>query len=391
MKNHTKDGTLLYKKENCCGCGICAEICPRKAIELKEDDCGFYFPEIDIKRCIGCNLCIKQCAFQSPDKEMQSINSSYAAVNLNKSQRSLSSSAGIFSAVATYALEHGWAVCGAVMSVRENKANIYHKLIDDQINLPLLQGSKYVQSKASDCYKDIRKILQEGNRVLFSGTPCQVAAVKRLFEKYENQLFTIDIICHGTPNNKFFNDYLINLSKKEKKTITDFKFRDKTYGWSLNGVVTFDNLEKKKLPANESSYYRLFLGATIYRESCYKCPYACTRRTGDITIGDYWGAEKYDPEIFSKEGFIKEEGVSCLMVNTNKGKELINALDGKIAVQHIQLEHILIKNTQLRHPVKKSAKRELILELYKIFGYNAVEKIDAVFRRLSTLKKMLKG
>ena len=203
-----KDGrSLYYLKGACSGCGVCVNVCPEGAIVLKEDDLGFYYPHIDKNLCICCGKCIQFCAFGKEKNDVPIR--CYAGMNLNAEQRMLSASAGIFSAVATAFLKNDGVVCGAAMNFCSGKARIQHILIDTIDDLPQLQGSKYVQSDVLNCYYDMQAALKSGKKVLFSGTPCQIAGVKSLFKKYENQLYTMDIICHGVPSQRFFNDYLV--------------------------------------------------------------------------------------------------------------------------------------------------------------------------------------
>lgn len=268
--------------------------------------------------------------------------------------------------------------------------NVQHILIDNVNDLEMLQGSKYVQSSMWMCLEDMKSALAQGKKVLFSGTPCQVDGVKSLFRKYLGvQLFTIDIICHGVPNQKIFNDYLKEYQNKHEIVLTKFDFRNKKYGWGRAGVAQGEDFESKVTTEN-SSYYRYFLDGEIHRDNCYNCSYACKNRVGDITIGDYWGVERYDSQLLDINGgkFSKEKGISCIFVNSEAGKQLLNDYGAKIFMTPIDVENALVVNTQLRESPKFSNKRKKILSVYQKKGYQGVE---TLFKKQIMLERIKRG
>ena len=204
---------LDFGKDKCCGCNACEFVCPKDAISMVRDEYGFRYPKIDEDKCISCGLCEKICAFQ--DKQTKVTKQTYASINLNSEQKGKSSSGGIFAALAEQFIRNGGYVCGSEFKVSNNNANISHCVINSVEDICRLQGSKYVQSNL-DCLSEINELLKKNKKILFSGTPCQVAQIQKLFKKYSDQLYTIDIICHGVPNQKWFNEYLkIILHKNE--------------------------------------------------------------------------------------------------------------------------------------------------------------------------------
>lgn len=379
----------------CCGCGACATICPKHAISMVKDEFGHFYPEISDNKCIDCGMCIKICRFDKP--ECYSIKESYAAVNKNKEQLGKSSSGGMFSAIAGNAIKNDTYVCGANLSFKDNKAIVKHILINGEKDISLLQGSKYVYSVASDGFEEVLTMLKNGNRVLFSGTPCQVDAVKSLAgSKYQNDLYTIDIICHGVPSQQLFNDYLELESQKRKLSITNFVFRNKKYGWGLDGDILGNTFDGKNvshhIEPDTSSYYHYFLEGDIYRDSCYNCPYAQKNRTGDITIGDYWGVEKYDSALMKENGgiFSGKDGVSCVFINTDKGKKLWESCADVIDSRAVEFDNVAIINTQLNKPASYSHMRQRLLTAYIDSGYKGIQKIFFTWRIKRKIKSVIK-
>lgn len=235
-------------------------------------------------------------------------------------------------------------------------------------------GSKYVQSDTSKTFSAVENELKNNNKVLFSGTPCQVAALKSYLQKDFENLFTIDLICHGVPSQKLFNDYLHN-NIAENETIKEFVFRDKTKGIVFTSkLVTEINskLKTRYIHQGTSSFYYNFLRGSIYRDSCYECKFACKNRVGDITIGDFWGVKTNQNSIIDNN-FDPEKGISCILVNTNQGKEFIEKYAKNLHIKNTKFAIIAMDNEQLKNPSKPSADRNALLEAYKNEGYTAIE------------------
>ena len=371
MKNEI---ILFENKEQCCGCGACVSVCPKKAISMQEDSCGFKYPRIDDALCVGCGACKKVCSYQN-EAECNHPMKGYVAVNTNKKQVNGSASGGVFAAVAEKVLKAGGKVYGAAYSF-DKQVTVNTIGIDQLEDLPKLQGSKYVQSNTENIFDDVKKAVLEGRRVLFSGTPCQVAALNKfLGRKYEN-ILTVDIVCHGVPNQRFFNDYLDTL-KKDSNDISEFNFRDKNRGWE-DYFIRFNTKSSRKckdIHCRISSFYEYFLKSYVCRENCYSCKFASLDRPADLTIGDYWGIAKQHPELFKEDKWFERKytGISCLLVNTEKGEQAIEACKEQLELVPSTVDKIAAGNGQLRQPTHRSEKREYIFELYRSKGYAAVE------------------
>lgn len=361
----------VYESKNrCSGCAACLDICPVNAIEMKEDDYGFMFPKINQKKCIDCEQCKNTCPFQNQI-------ALYDALDIKVSQRKnlsrlhKSASGGAFAAYAEEIIKQGGAVIGCKM---DNENNAIHCIVNEFDELETLYGSKYVQSSTEGIFKDTKELLDSNKIVLFSGTPCQVAAIKKFLKKDYDNLITVDIICHGTPSNKMFKDYLDLLMKRKKiGKIEKIVFRDKDNGWSYNGKIIAndknDNTRKYKFSNRIHSYYSLFLDSETYRDVCYECKFACRSRCSDITIGDAWGLKSNDIN------FNSDLGTSLVIINTEKGNELVNKTKDENIFVNANTEQLLMANEPLNSPSKHSKLRTEILNKYKEVGYLGVDKI----------------
>lgn len=367
---------LFDNKVNCCACGACMNICPKGAITMIEDEYGFLYPEINKELCIKCGVCKKVCAYQNISPTKRPLKA-FAAVNKNKEQLMKSASGGVFSALATNVLNKGGVAFGATLTFEDGHAIPKHIAIDHVEQLPLLQGSKYVQSSIGDTYKQAKMYLQEGRLVLFSGTPCQIGGLYGYLGKDYENLITIDVICHGVPSAKMFDDYLQNERIKRKaQSVIGYSFRDKKKGWGMNGRLDLQFADKKVksfyIPARLASYNTLFLDGDTYRENCYSCKYAGALRPADLTIGDYWGIEVEHPELLKKKQYEERYGISCILANTDKGIMVCEGINNQILAEST-FEKVSNKNGQLKEPSRKSIKRDYVLDLYTQNGYRNLD------------------
>lgn len=357
----------VYKNnKNCCGCEACANVCPKQAIIMNPDKFGFIYPVINNDLCIDCGLCQKVCAFQNVPVTSDEPLEAYAATNKNKEVIINSASGGFFGSLASIVLERNGVVIGCAWNSKMKPEHIY---IDNSLDLKKLQGSKYVQSSMNSIYIEVKSQLISKKYVFFTGTPCQVAALKSFLGKDYDNLITADLICHGIPSQAFFNDYITYLEGKLNGKIIDFNFRDKSNGWSLLAKATYQKGSKtyfKKIPNSSSYYYTYFLNGDIYRDCCYECKYAGGTRQGDFTMGDYWGVEKNFASIDTKYG------VSALLVNSEKGKSYINRLEKYVNLTPSTFKQIKSNNGQLCNPTPMSKKRNEILNLWIDEGAEAL-------------------
>lgn len=368
-------GIELPKGEGCSACGACLAVCPVEAIEMKASSDGFQYPAIQQDKCVDCGKCVKVCTLRTTEEKQEPLEA-YAAVGRCDDLIRNSASGGAFASLATQWVSGGGLVAGAVMDTDGESIQVFHELADCTAGISRMQGSKYVQSDAWKSYKEIVQALRQGKQVLFTGTPCQVSAVKRITGN-PDKLVTIDLICHGVPSLQMLNDYTQILNRRFGGKTKQIVFRDKAT--EKNFCARIDIARRKnhrqlRLRSHQMSYYQYFLGGATYRDSCYVCPYACTERVADITIGDYWGVEKHLSEEIAKQNAAKKTHWSCLLVNTPKGKKALEKYGKDLEIHLSETAHIAQTNQQLNAPSKKPPEREDIMKRYEAKGYGAIER-----------------
>lgn len=373
---------ILYNdKKDCCGCGACMNICPRSAIKMQVDEYGFIYPVIQQDLCVQCGACKMVCGYQNKPK-VKAPKVVYAAASKNSGLLRKSASGGAFAVIAEAVLRNEGVVYGAALPMENERLEPKHIRVNSQDKLILLQGSKYVQSEIGNTYSQAKRDLIQGKIVLFSGTPCQIAGLKKYLKKEYNNLITIDIICHGVPSKRLFQDFIDFHGKKLGGEITEFYFRDKIKGQGMitRSVYQCEGQKRKEkvITGNSLSYVNLFLKSYTYRENCYSCPFASKERVGDLTVGDFWGFHEEYSSYDEKQGLSNGKGISCVLVNTDKGENILEQCKERFVLMITDFEKVARHNDQLHSPSKYSPKREEILKLYKEKGYEAV---DQYFRK----------
>ncbi len=349
----------------CTGCSACAYACPTGAVSMGEDACGFVYPEVDEDRCIDCGRCLRACHMAaSGELKSEGEPKAYGAYVRDRSQLIRSASGGIATAIAMRAVEDGGVAYGCVA----HREVVRHERLASLEDVERSRGSRYVQSDISGAIPQIAEDLKAGTDVAFIGTPCQCAALRRLFGD-RGSLLLVDLVCEGVPSQRMYADFLDDLERERGERVTDFRFRDKRGGWSTkNAVVVGEG--GRPLDRQPHSYYYyyywLFAHALILRDSCYACPYACANRVGDITVGDFWGAESAGLDYGLDE---LHDGISCLLVDTSTGSVTLGELDGILALKETEIDAVAQGNACLRHPSSCDASaREEALDSYRSEG-----------------------
>ena len=379
---------VFNKKEDCCGCSACQSICPKSAISFKQDNCGFFYPDVDNSKCIECGLCKQVCSFSDPLSERKLHNTkSYVVKHRIEEVVKDSRSGGVFTAVSDDILNNGGVVYGVLL---DKDLVVRHARATTKEERDEFRKSKYVQSILEDVFGDVIKDLKNGKTVLFSGTPCQCDGVKHYVEKMKisaDNLILCDLVCHSSASPGLFYNYLRYQERKYKQKIIDFYFRDKKkYNWMEhvekiefeNGKVTYTD-----------EYTNMFFSDNI-RPSCFKCKYTSLNRVSDLTMADCWGGQNVYPDIVDNK-----TGASLVLVNTEKGNRLLLESVNDIILKNIDIEKVM--QPRFKECEKKSNTYEQFWSDYnslpfdifmKKYGHNNYSIGSVTVRKLKSLFKL---
>ncbi|MFR9542661.1 MAG: Coenzyme F420 hydrogenase/dehydrogenase, beta subunit C-terminal domain [Rikenellaceae bacterium] len=337
----------IKDKKDCCGCCACVDVCAHKAITLKTDIEGFWYPEVDTAKCIDCGLCDKVC----PELNISDLKKNdypkpaktIAAIHKKLNVRWDSTSGGVFSALAEVMYERGGYVSGAIYN---DDFSVRNYISNDPADLEKLRSSKYLQSKAEGLYYKIRNLLRKGEQVLACGTPCQMAALRSFLRKDYENLIIVDFICRGVNSPKVYRGYLDSLERSHGGKVVYVKAKNKELGWrNLTRKVTFDNGKSYYGVSMQDDFRRGYHTNVFCRPSCYNCQYKEFPRIADITIADYWGIEKVDKNLDNNIG------TSMILLNSNKGVSYFEQVAEKLEWRETAFESILNGNIALTKPI----------------------------------------
>lgn len=375
------------KKELCNGCGACALRCPKNAIKMVEDEEGFLYPVIDKSKCIDCKVCEKVC---SNKNESNYESEAYIAINNNKEELKMSASGGMFYILAKYVIENEGVVFGVTYNENVEAIHEYATTLNE---CKKFCGSKYVRSDLKDTYREAEDFLKKGRLVLYTGTACQLSGLKSFLGKEYDNLILCDILCHANPSPKIFELYKKNVEKKHNKKIKNIKFRAKETGWSNSTpLIEFSDNEK----IEDRTFYNAFIKELINRPSCNYCVFASKKRVSDFTIGDFWGIEKVDNTID------KSNGVSLILINSDKGKRILSFIDKKSLLKKVNIEDVIKYNHFQNVPPNKKRK-DFFEKIEKneinennIIKYMNIYAKDSILKRVknktkSIIKKLIKN
>lgn len=383
----------VVDKSRCCGCSACVQICPKQCISFDEDEHGFKYPKVNDLICVKCRLCEQVCpclnqGIPSPPKKV------YAAINPAENVRLNSSSGGIFTIMAEFVLGNNGIVFGARFDRNWNVIHDYTESVDD---IDKFRRSKYVQSYIGESFRQVQEFLKAGRLVLFSGTSCQIAGLKRFLDKEYENLLLIDVVCHGVPSPKIWREYLKSIIRPEgvdgKNTvlsfpndmsiIKDISFRNKKIGWKkygfelrmaapkaaqnsvLDSVKKLDDEEDFTFfqAVNENLYLQGFINNLYIRPSCFACPSKSGRCNSDYSLADFWTINKFLPSLND------DKGVTLLYVHSTKG---LNILE-KLNVQLFELDKNKVLNSAFSNPAKEKYPIEQFWKLYSKMGIDAID------------------
>ena len=367
---------LKEKKNDCYGCTACMNICPSNAISMLPDEEGFLYPEINSSKCINCNLCNQLCNNYQKINLPNKIIDIYALRLKDHVELMESQSGGAFTLLAKKILLLGGKVYGASM---DETFHVYHKGIQTEFGLNSLKKTKYVQSDLNYIFKNVEKDLKEAISVLFSGTPCQINGLKTFLEQKKANtelLYTCDLICHGVPSPKIWGEE-IDFMESNYGILKDVYFRDKAHGWHSN-ISSFVFESGKKISNNV--FNTMYANGLITRSCCEQCPFTSSNRTGDFTVGDYWGISQIT------DSFQDEKGVSLLFINSEKGKSLFESIEKCYDYTLGSLDSC--DQPQLHRPMSAHWKRATFWEEYHSKGYVFIRE-KYIIRKSNPLRKKI--
>lgn len=341
----------IIDKHNCCGCSACSSICPKHCITMQADNEGFLYPKVNEADCIDCKLCEKVCHELHPfeERKPQKV---YAAINKDEEVRLKSSSGGIFYLLAEKTIDEGGVVFGARFDEQWQVVIDYAETME---GVKAFMGSKYVQARMATAYVDVKRFLSEGRKILFSGTPCQIAGLHHFLRKPYDNLLTVDVICHGTPSPKVWSRYLDEVVTAGRKAINDVQFRNKRNGWkAYNFTMEYNKGEQSVSLCShhqQNHFMRAFLRDLILRPSCQNCQAKSGRSHSDMTIADFWGINVEIPDMDD------DKGTGLVLVNSDKG---LAAFDlNKLTYKETNTESALRHNKSYFRSVSAHPKREI--------------------------------
>ena len=340
----------ITNKEKCCGCNACGDICSKKAISFKVDNEGFWYPEVDKEKCVDCSLCEKVCPILQVDtlkKNDFEKPKCYAAQNKNLESLFNSTSGSAFAGFAEKIYKDGGFVGGAVFN---EDFSVKQFISNNKADLEQLRNTKYVQSNSEGFYIAVRDILKEGNKVLVCGLPCQMAALRAFLRKDYENLIIVDMICLGINSPRILPAYLHWKEEQHGSKLVYYKAKNKELGWrELTTKLVFENGDVEYDKKDTNYFTQGFISTHAFaRPSCYECKFKGTPRIADITIGDFWGAERY----VGKE-YDHNLGTSCILVNSQKGVDFYESIRTKFRDKEIRFEDILVSNKALVNSLSK--------------------------------------
>ena len=360
----------IKNKENCTSCFACYNICPKNAIEMKEDKEGFKYPYVNKNKCINCGLCDKVCpVFNKLKNKEENFHRPkiIAAWSKNEFVRLDSTSGGIFSELAKKVYEKQGYVCGAIYN---KNWEVQHYISNDESDLDKLRSSKYLQSDVNDIFKKIKELLDSNEKVMICASPCQIAGLYNFLNKDYDNLITLDFICRGMNSPKIFKGYVKSLEKKYKSKVTYIKFKNKKYGWhNFSTKIVFENNKAYYGGRYVDSYMIGYLKYNAFmRPSCYNCKFKDLPRRADITLADFWGIEKINPKLD------QNKGTSMILINSKKGEKIFDEIKKCIKYEEINSEKVFEDNVCMKESPLRTKEREEVFKNIDKMSYDELSK-----------------
>lgn len=344
-------------KESCFGCEACVQACSKTAIIMLEDWNGFRYPVIDMSMCIDCGICRKVCPYNNMPVRNKYDKYVFGGYSLDEAIRFESTSGGAFSEIVNAYCDENYVIFGA----EAKRLDVYHSYIMDKIELSRFRKSKYSQSKIDSAYIDAKRFLKEGKKVLFSGTPCQIAGLKSFLGKaVQDNLLTVEVVCEGVPSPLYVRKLDKHIEKKFGSPVESLDYRFTSKSFLAKGRWDFEQMKIRTSNGRVlrkdrwfNPFWSIWLKHLMSRPSCYECPFTNSERVADITLGDLWGVHLYCPELYGKNG-----GVSLVIGNTEKGKKVIEKATENMYGHELQFEDVLKYQGPMRKHIPDNPRRE---------------------------------
>ena len=372
----------LADKESCTACGACAFVCAKNSITMIEDEHGSVYPSLDSTNCVECGRCQKTCPILSP-LDVNTPQIAYSAWSSDEKERETSASGGIAAEIYKKAVSEGCDIAGAV---QQDDFRVVMQLSSDEKAIMKFKNSKYVFSEAWHVYQEIKQSLKADKNVVFIGLPCQVAAMSKIIRENEKILF-VEVVCHGTAPFSYLKQHIEHIEHTKNEKAIRMSFRDPdTYTYTF--TFTLYNKDGKRfyaeVPRKTDTYQYAYHSTISYRENCYHCHFAREQRIADITLSDYKGLGRMAPCSYG------ETNVSCILVNTEKGKKFIKEMiqEKRIYADERPVREPIEGDPQLRQPSLKGAARMDFERLIKVNDFETTMQI--VMKRDKRRKKIHK-
>lgn len=333
----------IKRKEDCCGCNACGDVCPKNAISYKTDKEGFWYPSVDMERCIDCHLCEKVCPIINVGElKKNDFEEPRCFVAENKSIDVVfdSTSGGVFSALASFIYKEKGYVGGAIFN---EDFSVRHYISANKNDLPALRSSKYLQSNLEGFFTEVKNLLIKGETVFVCGSPCQMAALRAFLKKDYDNLFIADYICRGINSPKVWHKYLDSFEERYGSKVIYAKAKSKEYGWhKLTQKVILEDGKHVYEPVDVSNFTKGYLTTGAYcRPSCYECKFKGFPRIADITLGDFWGISEFD------KSWDKDLGISLVMINSKKGEMFFDKVKNRLNYRSLSFDQCSKNNPSL--------------------------------------------
>jgi len=377
MRNNTIE---LIDNTQCTGCKVCGDICPVEAITYREGMDGFYYPHIDFEKCIECGLCYRKCPVVNEcGVENKDVIKCFGAKSKDENTRYMSTSGGFFSELAIQWINNGGIIVGAEYDKDNQVIHTYETSVE---GIEKLRQSKYVQSDTKDIYKKVKTFLEDGKKVLFSGTPCQVEGLMLFLGKTYDNLITMDFVCCGICSPGIYNKYLSELEKKYKSKVKRVWFKNKQQGWRNIGTqIDFENGKKYFNIGSRDLFMLSFVtDALSMRLSCEKCKYRKLPHNSDIMVGDFWGIEKVNST------FDDDKGLSAIMINSKRGLELFDEIKDKLEYFETNTRDISKGNFTIYKPKSINPNRDAFLKCVQEYGFKKAMKKYSSYSGLNKVR-----